>query len=75
VFASLLWLGGWWGDDCGLPMIVAPWNMPGNTTQLVPADHMNVATRARSHANAVLIRRSWLRPRSRCGWLVGAPST
>ena len=28
-----------------LPSIVAPWNVPGNTTQFVPADHMNVATR------------------------------
>ena len=40
-----LWLGGWCGVDCRLFAIVEPWNDPGNTTQFVPADHMNVATR------------------------------
>ena len=45
-----MWLGGWCGVDLPLlpsaaELIVAPWNDDGNTTQLVPAEYMKVATR------------------------------
>lgn len=57
---SVVWLGGWWGVDMPLlpsavELMVAPWNVDGNTTQLVPAEYMNVATLTRSHANAALM--------------------
>jgi len=47
------------------PLMVAPLNVPGNTTQLVPDDHMNVDVRTRSQAKAALISLSCVCPRSK----------
>jgi hypothetical protein len=48
VAGLVVWEGGWCGDeaDGGAVESVVPWKAVGKTTQFVPGDHMNVATRA-----------------------------
>src|SRR5215831_13565172 len=79
VEADVVCEGGWCADAAAPaePVMLtgalpdAP-NVPGNTTQFVPADHMNVATRTRSHWNAALIICSCRLPSVWCGWLLGS---